>query len=314
MGAMTGERGTTHVVSSWRVALLWLGLVGLAGPVAAQTSLTIYQDGRVLQRRVLPLAVPAGASTLRVALGELDPGSLFPLDSGVVVTGAVYDAAVDEANTLRRAVGRRLTFLTGGAEGRDTVVAEVVGADPERYRLADGRITYRRPGTPLFPAELVLTEPSVELALQSDRARRRLGLGYFSSGASWSADYAVMLGGGGARITGHAVIQAGPLRVDSAEIQLLAGTVGRAAGGPAPAPMVLRAAEAAKGFAAEQSVGEAHLYTVPGRVTLTPGLAATVALFEPATAPAERRYVLPGQLPWRGPIPSSATRPRSRSR
>lgn len=273
---------------------------------AQSTSLTIYSDGRVLQRRVLPVAVPAGPSTLRAALGEIDPGSLFALDPDVAVTGAVYDAALDEANTLRRAIGRQLAFLALGPNGRrDTVTAEVAGMDPERYRLADGRITYQRPGAPLFPANLVLDEPSVTLSLRSGRAHRSLGLGFFSAGASWTAAYAVTLSGATARITGHAVIQSGRLRADSAEIQLLAGNVGRAgetALAGAPTPMLKRAA--AEGFVAtEQAVGEAHLYSVPGRVSLAPGLAVTVALFEPALAPVDRRYVVRGWLPYRGPIP-----------
>jgi len=281
-----------------------LSLILGPSPRLAAQSLTIYQDGRVLQRRVLPLSVPAGTSTLRAALGELDPGSIFPLDSGVVITGVTYDAAIDEGNTLRRAIGRRLAFVTRGPTGPDTVTAQVVGADPERYRLADGRITFSRPGVPLFPADLVLAEPSVELALRSERARRALGLGFFSSGGSWAASYTVTLGGLGlARVTGLAVIQAGRLRVDSAEVQLLAGNVGRA-GGPmaAAAPMALRA-DAAKGFAAEQRIGEAHLYTMPGRVSLAPGLAVGAALFEPTSATVDRRYVVGGQLPYRGPVP-----------
>jgi len=298
--------GSIGPISSRARGLFAVALLSLLAPgLAAQsTSLTIYGDGRVLQRRMLPLAVPSGESTLRVALGELDPGSLFPLDSGVVIAGVTYDAAVDEANTLRRAVGRRLMFVTGGRNGPDTVAAQVMGVDPERYRLADGQITFMRPGVPLFPADLVLAEPSVELALRSDRARRGFGVGFFSSGASWSADYTVMLGrGAAARVSGRAVIQAGRVRADSAEVQLLAGNVGRA-GGPsvAAAPMVLRA-EVAQGAASQQSVGEAHLYTVPGRVSLSPGLAVGVPLFDPASATIDRRYVVSGRLPYRGPVP-----------
>jgi ABC-type molybdate transport system permease subunit len=85
----------------------------LAPPAGAQTGLTIYSDGRVLTRRVLQVALPAGTSERRLALGMLDPGSLFSLDSTITILGAAYDAAVDDENTMRRAVGRRIVFRIG---------------------------------------------------------------------------------------------------------------------------------------------------------------------------------------------------------
>jgi hypothetical protein len=50
---------------SWKLALALAGIAAVA-PAArldGQTSLTIYNDGRVLVRRTLPVAVPKGAST-----------------------------------------------------------------------------------------------------------------------------------------------------------------------------------------------------------------------------------------------------------
>lgn len=284
-------------------------ILGSVPTTEAQTSLTIYGDGRVLQRRVVSLRLPSGVSTQRFALGQLDLSSLFPLDSGVAITGASYDAAVDEPNTLRRAVGQRLSFgfrLPNGS--RDTVTAEVVGLDPERYRLPDGRITFERPGTPLYPAELVQLQPTLEIAVRSDRARTNLGLGFFSGGASWNASYSVVLGPRGfARITGHATITAGPLRVDDAEIQLLAGDVGRAAprGGPmvGDARMARAAPMVAMEAAQQQQIGEAHLYTLPGRLSLVPGVETSAMLFEPAVAPFERTYTVRGQIPYWGGLP-----------
>jgi hypothetical protein len=278
----------------------------LATAARAQTSVTIYQDGRVLNRRVLPLRLPAGTSTHRLALGALEAGSLFPLDSGVAITGTGYDGAVDEANTLRRAIGQRLTFavrLPSG--GRDTVVADLVGIDPERYRLADGRVSFARPGTPLYPSELILLEPTLTVGVRSDRARPTLGLGYFSSGASWSAGYTVVLGGRGtAKVSGQATVSAGALRVDDAEVQVLAGNVGRAAPknfGRDVVAMRVQAAVAMEG-ASQQQVGEAHLYSLPGRLSLAPGTETSVMLFEPATAPYERTFTMRGHLPYWGEL------------
>jgi hypothetical protein len=54
--------------------------------------------------------------------------------------------------------------------------------------------------------------------------------------------------------------------------------------------------------ATSEEVGEAHLYTLPGRHTLSPGVTTTGALFDPAATPWERGYVVRGHLPWVGPL------------
>jgi len=280
---------------------------GAAAPASAQTSLTIYNDGRVLMRRTLPGRIPAGDSEHRLALGALDPGSLFSLEAGVTLLGAAYDAAVDEANTMRRAVGRMLVFETGRMTDNiaDTVVVEVLGVEPDRFRLPDGRVTFQRPGRPRYPAELIQIEPTLTVSVRSRAARDGLPLGWFRGGASWSAAYQVLLGPNGARIEGSAVIPSDGLSVDSAEVQLLAGEVGRVVQPPmGPRQRLGLAAEmrADAGYASEETVGEVHLYSLPARVTLRPGVTTTNALFQPATAPYERRYVVRGQIPWYGPF------------
>jgi hypothetical protein len=281
----------------------------LAAPLAAQTGLTIYNDGRVLVRRTLPLALGSGVSNHRLSLGLLDPASLFALDSGVVVVGSAYDESVDEVNTMRRAVGLTLKFLTGREKNgvADTVTATVLGVNPERFRLAGGQIVFQRPGLPLYPAELVLADPTLALAIRSALARPSLRLGYFTGGASWSANYSVVLGRGTARISGQASIPSATLRAADADVQLLAGNVGRASRGVVGAPMMMErkamADMAAQSEASEEQIGEAHLYTIPGRISLEPGVTASVALFEPASAPWERSYVVRGQIPYYGMLP-----------
>ena len=58
------------------VALAYLLTIVPAYPLSAQTSLTIYNDGRVLVRRTVEAKVPKGGSTQRLALGALDPATL----------------------------------------------------------------------------------------------------------------------------------------------------------------------------------------------------------------------------------------------
>lgn len=283
--------------------LVAAGLLAAAADVSAQTSLTIYNDGRILARRTLPVTVPQGISQHRLALGMLEPGTVFALDQAITILGGQFDAAVDDQNTMRRAAGRRILFRhpTSG----DTTRVTVLGVDPERFQFPDGSVGFARPGQPLYPADLVLIDPTLTLSIRSSAARSSLGLGWFTGGGGWQANYAVTLDGANARVAGHAAINAGPLSLDSVEVQVLAGSVGRAS-----QPMMrqlggrgeVMAMAAEMDVASSEQVGEAYLYTIPGRLTLRPGVVTTVALFEPATAPLERNYVVPSGLPYRGAI------------
>jgi hypothetical protein len=277
----------------------------LAAPLQAQTSLTIYNDGRVLVRRSLQMAVPKGASTQRLVLGALDPATLFSLDSTVNIERVSYDGAVDEGSVLRRSVGKRLIFRL--SDPRDTVSALVLGVDPLRLQMPDGRISFSPPGLALYPSELVVVEPTAVVGVQSSKGQDQLRVGYFTTGASWEASYQVVLGRTDARVTGMAVIPSQSLRAENAEIRLLAGSVSRAAS-PALQDRLMEkrmAAQLARSDAAatEQKVGEFHLYSLGGRSTLLPGLTTSVALFDPAQVKYERNYVVHGDVPYWGFLP-----------
>ncbi|HYU08467.1 MAG TPA: hypothetical protein VEK77_03700, partial [Gemmatimonadales bacterium] len=56
---------------------LSVALVLVASPLAAQTSLSIYRDGRVVVRRTLPQALQQGRNALTLRLEALDPATLF---------------------------------------------------------------------------------------------------------------------------------------------------------------------------------------------------------------------------------------------
>jgi hypothetical protein len=279
-----------------------------ASRLSAQTSLTIYNDGRVQVRRTLAANLPKGASTQRLVLGALDPATLFSLDSSVTLDRVSYDGAVDEASVLRRSVGKRLIFRL--SEPRDTVSALVLGVDPLRLQLPDGRISFTPPGLALYPGDVVVVEPTVVLGLQSARAQDQVRLGYFTSGASWQASYQVVLGRADARVTGMAVLPSETLRAENAEVHLLAGSVGQAQQPGAPArPMMRKEALAAADAmtlnenVSQQRVGEFHLYTLPGRTTLLPGQTTSVSLFDPMQIQYERNYVVHGDVPLWGFLP-----------
>jgi hypothetical protein len=55
----------------------------------------------------------------------------------------------------------------------------------------------------------------------------------------------------------------------------------------------------------EESVGETHVYQLPGRLSIEPGVPVATALFPSANAPVTQELIVPGVLPWRGWIGQS---------
>ena len=282
--------------------MVWVG--GLNAQ-AASTSVTLFNSGRVLVRRTLPIAVPAGASTQGFALGLFEPTSLTTLDAGVTVTGVRFDPSTSEDALLRRSVGQRFLFARspGG-----TYSATLVALDPERWKNdSSGRVTFGRPGQIQWPAEMVPLAPTTDVSLRSDRARQGIKVIYETSGAAWAATYRIFLGAQG-RIEGVAAIASGPLNLADAEVQLLAGDIGR----PQPSPMRQTMAKSANAFeetsittgassaAFGEAVGDVHLYSLPTRLSFLPGVQFTVQLFEPTPATGERRLAVGGGLPYYG--------------
>jgi hypothetical protein len=279
----------------------------LVRTAAGQTSLSIYGDGRVVVRRTMAQPLEKGRNTVTAKLEALDPATLFSPDTSVALVSAVWRPATDRAVALGHALGQTLSFVrlrTGG--GADTVRATVIRSDPPQYRLPDGRLLLAEPGEPLFPPELVRTTPELTVVLEAARPRPHVELAYVVAGAArWEAVYQVQLLGAKCTVSGTATITSQGLRADSAEVQLVAGSINRARAGPPP-PQIFRAqalaavAVTGEASASEQAVGEAHVYLLPGRLALEPGVPLAVALFPGASVPYTRELVVRGALPARG--------------
>ena len=54
-------------------------------------------------------------------------------------------------------------------ESKDTLSALVLGVDPLRLQLPDGRVTFQPPGAALYPADVVVSDPTASLDLRSSR-------------------------------------------------------------------------------------------------------------------------------------------------
>jgi hypothetical protein len=308
MVAMTSyvARRTLHVLAG----------LAVAAPLAGQTSLSIYSDGRVVVRRTLAQALEKGRNTLTLQLEDLDPATLLSLDTSVALVSAVVRPPTDREAALRHAVGQTLGFVVQRGDGRsDTVRANVVRVTPPQYRLSDGRFLLSEPGEPLFSAGLVRTVPEVSLVLDATRARPRTELAWVAQGASWEATYQVVLTGTRCEVSGTATIIAQALRADSTEVQLVAGSIARVRPEPKVAYDAFRSARMqvqameVTAAAAEQAVGETHVYQLPGRLSLEPGVPVTTALFPRASVPYTQELIVPGALPWRGFLGQSPAEP-----
>lgn len=288
------------------IAVVVVALLSGAAPARAQQqSLTIYNDGRVLVRRTFSLAVSRGTSAHRLETGTIDPASIFSLNPSVSISRATFEGGVDEQSVLRRAIGQQLRFVTANSGKADTILATVVGIDPVRYRLADGSITFGPPGRAIYPASMVPLSPSLAVELNATQAVSSLDVGYFTSGATWQAAYSLMLEGGQANITGNAAIASDQLLAEQASVQLLAGNTGRAYPKGFQTVAVQMRDAAANAPMQEESVGEAHVYTMRQPLTLLPGQTTIASLFEPARVPYTREYFVRGGIPYYGFLPQT---------
>ena len=285
-----------------------LAALVLAFPLtsAAQTSLSIYRDGRVVVRRTLPQALQQGRNNLTLRLEALDPATLFSPDTSVSVSSATVRYPSTSADALANAVGQTLSFVR--AKG-DTIRATVVRVVPPQYKLPDGRLLLGPPGEPLFPAEFVRTAPEAQVVLDATRGRPRTDIAYVAQGITWEALYQVILTGARAQVTGTATVTSQSIRADSAEVQLVAGAIqrtrnknfyGEEAANGVIAIRGANALAARDAMTTEEAVGETHVYQVPGRLTIEPNVPVTTALFPHSSAPVTQELIIPGVLPWRG--------------
>ena len=225
----------------------------------------------------------------------------------MTIGGLAYDGAVDEGSVLRRSVGRRVVFRL--PESKDTISALVLGVDPLRLQLPDGSVTFSPPGAAIYPGDVVVADPTATSELSSAKAQDRLRLGYFTTGAAWRASYQVVLGDGrraGDRQRGDREPDP-PGRGRRGAAPGRRGGAGAAAGAAAcptrRAPWRPRRWRWTRCAATEQRVGEFHLYSLPGRTSLLPGLTSTIALFEPAAGEVRAQLRRARQVPWWGMLP-----------
>ena len=215
------------------------------------------------------------------------------------LAGLTYDGAVDEASVLRRSVGRRLVFRL--RESKDTVSALVLGVDPLRLQLPDGRVSFTPPGRGALSRRRGGGRSDRCRSPSRAPARRSsCGSGYFTGGASWQASYQVVLGRRGRPGDGHG--GAASRRRSAPRMRRCSSWPARSAGRQPARRRRCRWPEAGSGgrrhgrprSPASSGWASSTSTRLPGRSTLLPGHTTSVALFEPAQVKYERTYVVHG--------------------
>ena len=230
--------------------------------------------------------------------GQAGPSSIISLDPAVAIGEARYDADVGEQSVLRRAIGKTFEFQTGSPYG--PLRATLLGVNPEVWRLPDSSIVFYRPGQLRYTDDMVVAQPVLELRVQAAAAEELA--------QSRVLHHRRELAG---HLRGGARGRQGADRGDSPRFRCRrsASTAPRcscwrgASGGSASLrrrrDAVMNAALESDRMDArdgrrrsEESVGEVHVYSLPGRWTLQPGTTSLIPLFEPASAAVTREYAV----------------------
>ncbi|MCB1736266.1 MAG: DUF4139 domain-containing protein [Gammaproteobacteria bacterium] len=258
---------------------------------AAPARLTVYQHDLALVQETRELKPDA---TGWVVLGEVSEAAIVDSlnvqpDHGYVKQQSFrYDPPTLVA-LLARHVGKRITVIHtnpgSGAEQSSTPLLVSVEsgraliADQDRIEslpIGDSQWRYRFAAMP----EGMTAEPQLRAQL-SDVQTQEAGLSYLTGGVGWQAHYRLLLGDArGNQQPGDLearveVYNNTTMSWHDATLELVAGDLNRAASAPVPrihAEMMMRSVSADMAGAAPEpqrdSVGDYHLYRVPGPVAL----------------------------------------------
>ncbi|MGH9720102.1 MAG: DUF4139 domain-containing protein, partial [Bryobacteraceae bacterium] len=194
---------------------------------AAEPSLTIYNQNFAVVRDTIPLDLKQGINTIRFteATVHLEPDSVILRDPAGRIALRILEQnfraePVSQALLLSLFEGKEIEFEELNGAGQKRVVRGKIirsGFTPHArgmsqygnpyaaYQAAyvqsgagqpivevDGRLLFRLPGQPLFPAlaDDAILKPALDWRIHSDRASKvNAELSYVSGGMSWKADY-----------------------------------------------------------------------------------------------------------------------------
>ena len=292
------------------------------------TMLTVYNQDFAVARTTVPLTLHAGLNEVMTTnvTRQLEPDSVVLRDpeshNPIQVLEQNYDSAVvTQAWLLEKYEGQTIDFQNEGTQVFDTLNGErklsppvvvqgkIVRAGNDPLIEVNGKMQFKLPGTPLFPATTggLLLKPTLRWRIDALKpASFSAELDYITHGMSWLATYNVLIPAtedttgpekadfiGWVTINNHTGTD-----FPSATIQLMAGDVAkirelRQYDRISPLAMSSRAV-AAPAPVTQKAFDEFHLYDLHRTVALKNGETKQVQFLEASGVMVERRYELDG--------------------
>lgn len=293
-----------RITQTFALVLVLASPAAIAAPDGAGPSVTIYQRGQGVvseARRVELTAGRQGVELTGLPL-QIRPETVMISVEGASVMGLSYDAEPFSAASLARSAASKpvrivRTPATGPAtvdsgtllalDGMNAIVQLADHIEVAPLTSAWERVLLPNPDPPPH------TSPRLLVDLDASRAGpRTLELQYLTGGLTWHADYAAQFDEAAETLdlTGRISVAntAGALIVD-ASLNLAAGDVAMASAGRLYRPQAMAfAAAPAPPPPQMESVGELHIYRLPGRWTLADGETRQIPFMTAIRVPAHK--------------------------
>ncbi|MGI8432799.1 MAG: DUF4139 domain-containing protein [Chthoniobacterales bacterium] len=306
-------------------------LLPFAAALAAEPSLTIYNQNFAVVRGSVPLDLKEGVNQIHFAdlTAQTDPSSVVLRDPAGANTFQVLEqnyrgTPIDQALMLAQFEGQTIDFLVHEPTKPDTTIAGKIirsgtrrGSESQALIEVNGKLRFELPGVPLFPklADNSVLKPELIWKIASEKpAKFAAEITYLTLGLNWGADYNVILPARGNSMQLPCLVtidnQSGK-DFENARTKLVAGDVNKAVPKTAPAPMEATTERTIVTGSyiptPEKAFEDFHLYTLPRPVTLRDSESTQIELLRAADVPSEQRYVFDATGYDEGPLSFSST-------
>lgn len=284
------------------VCFMWCG-VHSAG--AEDVSLTVYNTDLAIVKIVDNMSFVKGGQTVTFTgvANRIDPTSVrfkaLDGDIDVVEQNYRYDL-VNSRKVLERYIDKDVTLIVEGGSVIEGILQSVAGDIVLKDRA--GRVNIvrteavERYDLPELPDGLI-TRPTLFWQVMSEREREaKTEVSYMTGGFSWHAEYTAVVGDDETSMemsSWVSVDNTSGASFENARLKLVAGDVHRAPRvmvKTQSAPRAMAMEDAAAGFE-ERELFEYHLYDLGRRTDVFDREIKQIALFDPSTIKAEKRFV-----------------------
>ncbi len=287
---------------------------------STDTRLTVYNGNYAVVRDTRMVVLPVGTYEVeyRGIARDIDPSSVIVDSSkaGISIIEQNYRFdLVNKSSLLQRFIGRKLKYSRSMLQGTtyEKVLREgtLLSIDPAVVQFGD-EIEIEPEGVislPYFPEDLA-SEPTLVWLLENKLAgNQSLSITYLTNNISWHADHVAVLSRDQASmdVTSWVTLSnRSGVTFGEAGLQLVAGEVNRVSAPPPGSARGKLAFGLAEAAPTRESLLDYHLYTVPGRTTLTNNQLKQLKLLKADGINVLRRYVLTSEA-MRHPMPEPQT-------